>query len=129
VEEGFGGVVVVVCEKCLLIEVVCSELLTFFLENSQCGKLWPSEYRQRQGDKGRHGHSSRDILICFQQHSITTMEGLFYNVHAGYLEGIVRGYRNSLLTSQAYSNLAQCETIDGKREQRQSPHPASKASL
>jgi len=44
------------------------------------------------------------------------MEGLFYNVHAGYLEGIVRGYRNSLLTSQAYSNLAQCETIDGTRE-------------
>jgi len=41
------------------------------------------------------------------------MEGLFYNVNAGYLEGIVRGYRNSLLTSQAYSNLAQCETIDG----------------
>ena len=44
------------------------------------------------------------------------MEGLFYNVNAGYLEGIVRGYRNSLLTSQAYSNLAQCETIDGKHK-------------
>lgn len=33
-----------------------------------------------------------------------------------YIEGIVRGYRNSLLTSQAYSNLTQCETIDGARE-------------
>jgi hypothetical protein len=31
-----------------------------------------------------------------------------------YLEGIVRGYRNTLLTSQNYGNLVQCETIDGK---------------
>lgn len=30
-----------------------------------------------------------------------------------FLEGIVRGYRNSLLTGQNYSNLTQCETIDG----------------
>ena len=30
-----------------------------------------------------------------------------------YIEGIVRGYRNSLLNSQNYSNLTQCETIDG----------------
>lgn len=30
-----------------------------------------------------------------------------------YIEGIVRGYRNSLLTGQNYSNLTQCETIDG----------------
>jgi hypothetical protein len=30
-----------------------------------------------------------------------------------YLEGIVRGYRNQLLTSQNYHNLTQCETIDG----------------
>ncbi|KAF2665612.1 ATPase, V0 complex, subunit D [Microthyrium microscopicum] len=40
------------------------------------------------------------------------MEGMFYNVNFGYLEGIVRGYRNSLLTSQNYNNLTQCETID-----------------
>ncbi|PSK54791.1 hypothetical protein B9Z65_3880 [Elsinoe australis] len=39
-------------------------------------------------------------------------EGLYYNVTAGYIEGIVRGYRNTLLTSQAYGNLTQCETID-----------------
>nr|POE53605.1 v-type proton atpase subunit d [Quercus suber] len=31
----------------------------------------------------------------------------------GYIEGIVRGYRNTLLTGQSYSNLTQCETIDG----------------
>jgi V-type H+-transporting ATPase subunit d len=32
-----------------------------------------------------------------------------------YVEGIVRGYRNSLLTGAAYNNLTQCETIDGMR--------------
>ncbi|KAL5336095.1 V0 complex, c/d subunit of ATPase [Aspergillus crustosus] len=40
------------------------------------------------------------------------MEGLFFNVNSGYIEGIVRGYRNSLLNGQHYSNLTQCETID-----------------
>lgn len=40
-------------------------------------------------------------------------EGLFFNVATGYIEGVVRGYRNTLLTGQQYSNLAQCETIDG----------------
>ncbi|KAI9659194.1 MAG: H(+)-transporting V0 sector ATPase subunit d [Alyxoria varia] len=40
------------------------------------------------------------------------MEGLFYNVGNGYIEGIVRGYRNTLLTHQNYGNLAQCENID-----------------
>ncbi|KAJ5925676.1 V-type proton ATPase subunit d [Penicillium verhagenii] len=40
------------------------------------------------------------------------MEGLFFNVNSGYVEGIVRGYRNSLLSGQNYSNLTQCETID-----------------
>ena len=30
-----------------------------------------------------------------------------------YIEGIVRGYRNGLLTGSAYNNLTQCETIDG----------------
>lgn len=40
-------------------------------------------------------------------------EGLFFNVTSGYIEGIVRGYRNTLLTGQQYNNLTQCETIDG----------------
>jgi V-type H+-transporting ATPase subunit d len=40
------------------------------------------------------------------------MEGLFFNVDNGYLEGIVRGYRNALLTSNNYNNLTQCETLD-----------------
>jgi V-type H+-transporting ATPase subunit d len=41
------------------------------------------------------------------------MEGLYFNVNNGYTEGIVRGYRNSLLTTPNYSNLTQCETLDG----------------
>jgi V-type H+-transporting ATPase subunit d len=42
-------------------------------------------------------------------------EGMFYNATGGYIEGVVRGYRNALLTSQNYGNLTQCETIDGMR--------------
>lgn len=34
-------------------------------------------------------------------------EGMFYNVTGGYVEGIVRGYRNTLLTGQNYGNLTQ----------------------
>lgn len=36
------------------------------------------------------------------------------DVACSYIEGIVRGYRNGLLTSANYSNMVQCETIDGK---------------
>lgn len=32
--------------------------------------------------------------------------GLFFNVNGGYLEGIVRGYRNTLLTGQNYSSAS-----------------------
>lgn len=37
---------------------------------------------------------------------------MFYNVNGGYVEGIVRGFRNTLLTAQSYANLTQCENID-----------------
>jgi len=47
-----------------------------------------------------------------QQPTLDIMEGLYYNVKYGYIEGIVRGYRNALLTSTNYSNLTQCENID-----------------
>lgn len=53
-------------------------------------------------------------------------EGMFYNVTAGYIEGIVRGYRNTLLTGQNYGNLTQCETIDGMaapHHDKQRRHP------
>jgi hypothetical protein len=62
------------------------------------------------------------IVICpptlhtFLDSNSAMAEGLFYNVSNGYVEGIVRGYRNTLLTGQAYGNLTQCETIDGKTQ-------------
>lgn len=40
------------------------------------------------------------------------MEGLYFNVDDGYIEGLVRGYRNGLLTTNQYLNLTQCETLD-----------------
>ncbi|KXX72816.1 V-type proton ATPase subunit d [Madurella mycetomatis] len=40
------------------------------------------------------------------------MEGLLFNANNGYLEGIVRGYRNGLLTGANYTNMTQCESID-----------------
>ncbi|AAS52829.2 AER146Cp [Eremothecium gossypii ATCC 10895] len=40
------------------------------------------------------------------------MEGVFFNVDNGYIEGVVRGYRNGLLTSSQYLNLTQCDTLD-----------------
>lgn len=42
---------------------------------------------------------------------ITTMEGLFFNVDYGFIEGVVRGYRNGLLTANQYVNLTQCDTL------------------
>jgi V-type H+-transporting ATPase subunit d len=45
------------------------------------------------------------------------MEALSFNMHSGYLEGIVRGYKNSLLSASAYASLAQCETLDDLRMQ------------
>lgn len=42
---------------------------------------------------------------------------LLYNVNDGYLDGIVRGYRGSLLSSTHYLNLTQCDTLDDLRLQ------------
>lgn len=40
------------------------------------------------------------------------MEGVFFNIDNGFIEGVVRGFRNGLLTSNQYVNLAQCDTLD-----------------
>lgn len=50
-------------------------------------------------------------LPCFP--SPTQKANLSSLRHCSYLEGIVRGYRNSLLTGQHYANLTQCDSIDG----------------
>ncbi|KAI9728905.1 MAG: H(+)-transporting V0 sector ATPase subunit d [Cirrosporium novae-zelandiae] len=57
------------------------------------------------------------------------MEGLLYNVNGGYIEGLVRGYRNALLTSQNYGNLTQCETIDDVKLQLSTAYGDVLASL
>lgn len=40
------------------------------------------------------------------------MEGLYFNVDNGFLEGLIRGYRNGLLTNNQYINLTQCDNLD-----------------
>ena len=45
------------------------------------------------------------------------MEALTFNINGGFLEGIVRGYRNSMLTGPNYQALTQCETLDDMRMQ------------
>ncbi len=40
------------------------------------------------------------------------MEGLFFNIDSGFIEGVVRGYRNGFLTSAQYGNLTQCDTLE-----------------
>lgn len=42
------------------------------------------------------------------------MEALIFNTHSGYLEGIVRGFKAGLITQAQYSNLTQCESLDGE---------------
>lgn len=47
------------------------------------------------------------------------MEMLSFNMESGYLEGVVRGYRSSLLQSHHYTSLTQCETLDDFKMQLQ----------
>jgi len=41
------------------------------------------------------------------------MSEFFFNIDHGYLEGLIRGFKSGLLTSIDYSNLVQCETLEG----------------
>ncbi|KZP33540.1 ATPase, V0 complex, subunit D [Athelia psychrophila] len=45
------------------------------------------------------------------------MEGLFFNIDSGFLEGIVRGYKAGILTQAQYASLGQCETLEDFRTQ------------
>lgn len=50
-------------------------------------------------------------------------------VNNGFLEGIVRGIKNSLLTQSQYHNLTQCENLEGwcsfsRRAHHRLPHAA-----
>jgi len=45
---------------------------------------------------------------------------LSFNIDHGYLEGLVRGFKGGLLTSQDYANLVQCDTLDDLKVHLQS---------
>ena len=54
-------------------------------------------------------------LITTTHHNTTdtaAMEGMFFNIDNGYVEALVRGYKNSLLTSSQYINLTQCDNLE-----------------
>lgn len=40
------------------------------------------------------------------------MEGLYFNINGGFIEGVIRGYRNGFLTNNQYLNLTQCDTLE-----------------
>lgn len=44
---------------------------------------------------------------------LTLFSSLALQADAGFLEGVVRGYKNGLLTQANYNNLTQCETLEG----------------
>jgi hypothetical protein len=54
----------------------------------------------------RHSPSSLATIM-----SVGSM--LSFNIADGYVEGLVRGYRSGILTSTDYSNLTQCDTLEG----------------
>jgi hypothetical protein len=39
-----------------------------------------------------------------------------FNVNDGFLDGIVRGFRATLIKSNDYLNMTQCETLEGNME-------------
>ncbi|KAK4685117.1 V-type H+-transporting ATPase subunit d, partial [Tremellales sp. Uapishka_1] len=45
------------------------------------------------------------------------MEALTFNMSAGYLEGVVRGYKGALLTQSNYQSLTQCENLEGRSQE------------
>ena len=43
----------------------------------------------------------------------SSYDDLFFNIDHGYLEGVVRGFKGGILAQSDYSNLVQCETLEG----------------
>lgn len=66
---------------------------------------------------GSRVHTDRDIHSHLRSltHSLTNM--LLFNAGDGYSEAIVRGYKLGLISSNQYSNLTQCETVEGKTKE------------
>ena len=42
-----------------------------------------------------------------------------FNSNDGYFEGLVRGFRAGIITQEDYTNLTQCETLEGKKKERE----------
>lgn len=59
--------------------------------------------------KGAIGHVEYTLTGC---HLLTP--ALPLQISAGYLEGIVRGYKAGLLSQGQYNNLTQCENLEGE---------------
>jgi len=66
-------------------------------------------------------HSPSDSLTP----TVKMAEALLFNSHSGYLEGVIRGFKAGLLSHAQYSNLTQCETLDGQSP----PRPRTEWSL
>lgn len=43
-----------------------------------------------------------------------SLQEMTFNIHSGYLEGLVRGFRSGILKQSDYTNLVQCETLEGR---------------
>lgn len=41
----------------------------------------------------------------------------WFNANNGYVEGVVRGYFDSLLSNSSYYSLTQCDTLESKCDQ------------
>lgn len=52
---------------------------------------------------------------------------ILFNMHAGYLEGLVRGFKSGILRQADYLNLVQCETLEGELFSRGAELPSTKS--
>ena len=63
-----------------------------------------------------HTYLPTHDLSIDQSSSIVTMSVgsmLTFNIADGYVEGLVRGFRSGILTTADYSNLVQCDALEG----------------
>lgn len=85
-------------------------IFSSFFYSVECPPSQP-HFILRQGTTGDLRPKLSQQRTIYYQHYFSTMEGLFFNIDYGYVEGVVRGYRNGLLTGNQYINLTQCDTL------------------
>lgn len=74
------------------------------------------DYGMQFASLGHHHHPLLHLSAA-RRLTLPKMEMLAFNVDNGYLEGVVRGYMNGLLTAQQLQTLTQCETLEDLRMQ------------